>query len=755
MRTSVLACLGMALVAGPYFRGLYFPGEQLVATLAFVGLGTAYAFWLLGRGERPQFGHPLTYALWGLTLVYALALAVAADRRLALQEALKMFGLAVAYGLVQDAARSMRAVRGLAYAVAWAGMYVAVLGVAAVAGQFKYPDAIVGDRIASVFQYPNTLAAYLGACVVLALSLWQGATTRAGRWLAAAPAYLCLFVLVFTYSRGGWLVFALVAAIVPLVQPAGLRLSAFLRLSLLLAVLAPAALLFARAGGDPTRTWAAFLAGVPLVLAADELVLLLLRLPRALRVAVAAVPPGLVVTTLAALLLRPQLLPAALVTRVEAIRLDEYSAWSRIQWSRDALRMIADRPVLGAGGGAWQALYQGYQSWSYYSTQAHNHFFQLWLETGTVGFLIWLGLWAAFLATCIRVHRQTGAPGERALVGGVALAAITIGLHSLIDFNLAMLSVSLTLWTLFGMARAMERVQVGDFTPASQPRRRRRESPALVPRIAVLAVGLLVAAGIGSLWLGYWYGQKGARAMNEGRREEAARHFEQALRFDPFTASFYFDRATLLQRLQPGDPAAMERAGRLMERGLRLSPYDANLHAMYGGFLLQRGEFEHGMAEIERAAELHPFAAARWENVAVGHTLVGRVLLSQGQREAARLHLQRAVAAADRLAAIAARVPPQVPDFQRTPAATPLLDLAVGQAQAMLGDLEPAGVRLTRAAQAPEPGVRAEALLWLAALADHRGDAAAAGRLRREAAAIDQSYADDYEPVRVLVAAAR
>jgi O-antigen ligase len=51
---------------------------------------------------------------------------------------------------------------------------------------------------------------------------------------------------------------------------------------------------------------------------------------------------------------------------------------------RCAVEIVKDHPIIGAGAGGWEALYRQYQNYSYWTTETHSHFLQVWVETGTL-----------------------------------------------------------------------------------------------------------------------------------------------------------------------------------------------------------------------------------------------------------------------------------------------------------------------------------------------------------------------------------
>ena len=452
----------------------------------------------------------------------------------------------------------------------------------------------------------------------------------------AAAAYVILFCFVFTYSRGAWLLFPAVAALLALALPRGHRLGAVLLMAALAAAFAPwagpfAAAVKAKAAG---AAWRAFLLGVPLAVAASAAVTGVMALPRRAK-AVALGAAGLAVAALA-VLARDRVLSSDLAERVKTISLGTLSARERIEWIATALRVIRDHPIIGAGGGAWDALYHEYQRYGYYSTQVHGHYAQVAAETGIVGALALLAMWAFLLARAWRLWRGGRAGGEdgsarpaadRCLLAGALAAALALGLHSAIDFNLSLAAVSVALWALAGLLEAAGR------RAGARPQGEYR----ILPRAAAYGLTAFAAAGVTSLLLGYTHGQRAVRALNAGRADEARAQYERAAAYDPFTASFRVDLGQIYEAAarQSRDAALLARARQSLERGLELEPHNANFHALYGAFLLRSGELERGVAELERSVALHPYEIRRYETLTDALVTVGVQLAATGRRDEA------------------------------------------------------------------------------------------------------------------------
>ncbi len=695
--------------------------EQMVALLLVLGLFCARWADKFRRGDGRFLKGPLDWAVAGLVLAYLAATAVAADVRGAVQEDMKVLLYFLFYWLIRDltapaggrAEAAGRARLAAVAAVAVTGFWLSVLGVGAAAGTFQYNGAFDGWRIYSALQYPNTLAAYLTAALLCLLALWvrtvaaawNQAARAAAAWNEAAGAARAgavtaalgagsaavLLVFVFTYSRGAWLILPPVALLFVLLVGGGVRLAAALGLAVAVAGTLPAAPLLAAgiAAKNAGTVWLALLVALAVGGALGAGAPLLGRLsPRVRAAALSAV--GVALAAGAATVIAARGLPATILERVRSISPREYDAWSRLVWNLDALKIVRDHPLLGAGGRGWDALYHQYQSYGYWTTEVHNGFMQTWVEAGTVGFLILLAAWGAFAAALGRVVlprlRRSAAPGagpktmdavgagaETLAAVGAGAGALALGLHSLIDFNLSLSAVSLTLWALMAVvASAAER----DAPQAPRP------SPWL-PAV-VYGGAALAAVGVLTLLAGFQAGQAGAQALNERDPVRARQFFERALRSDPLTASFHVDLAQSLLAAGAG-PAEVELAEAELRRAVRLERGNPNYRAMLGRLLLELGRAEEGLTQLRRAVELHPFEARWYVALAQAELAVARAHLQAGDRGRAEPLLRDVLEVAERLRRQSELVPLPARGVFPTPASTPEMDAAVAEARRLLG----------------------------------------------------------------------
>ena len=102
----------------------------------------------------------------------------------------------------------------------------------------------------------------------------------------------------------------------------------------------------------------------------------------------------------------PQVMPENIASELtELVDPQNNSFTSRADFYRWGLAIVKDHPVVGAGADGWNALYHQYQDYLTYTTEVHNHFLQVWVETGTIGFITFISIWLLLLITVYRVYK--------------------------------------------------------------------------------------------------------------------------------------------------------------------------------------------------------------------------------------------------------------------------------------------------------------------------------------------------------------
>ncbi len=637
--------------AGALVRGLGLKPEQL-ATAAFFSV---LFLWMVtaNRGQAPL--RPVTLLDWAslaLPAAYLLSTIGAASLREAVQVDIRVLTGLFVYWIIRltltatPGLAGKRAGLAVTY-IAGAGVVLSLLGLGAAAGLIHLKDAFYSDRISSTMQYPNALAAYLIVsllAVVTSLTRLLYDTSSPRRWLKVS-GWAALFIVIavtflLTKSRGALLVL-----------PVALALYLFL--------------VWIKVGR--TKAFAALAFSVVLG-AASWGTLLLSDSIFSLQGSSEAESSNSQLT-------------GGVVDRASSMSTQDYNAWSRIQWSRDALHMGMEHPIKGGGGGAWETTYLKHQSYGYWSTQVHNHFAQVFVETGIIGILAQLAVivgvaWAALS------FRKEDAHGQALLVAMTAAGVAALYMHSAIDFTLSLQAVYLLLWALLGLLGGLSAAARG----VVERKKKARHTDFIITGTMVAGAVVLVLSL--SLFAGDVYGRKAVAAREMDDIEAAEANLKRATGFDPLTASYRADLAVTrlaLAEVSGGRPD-LTAAEALVRKAIDLDPYFPGYHSLLGSILISKGDYGAGLKEMERALELNPFLANRYEDLARANFHVAtRKLQSGSSRSEVKGHLEAINGIAQSMAAQSRRVPDPVPPDFRLPERTPGMSLLLGQAEALLG----------------------------------------------------------------------
>ncbi|MDL1162460.1 O-antigen ligase family protein [Yersinia pestis] len=150
------------------------------------------------------------------------------------------------------------------------------------------------------------------------------------------------------------------------------------------------------------------------------------------------------------------ILPQTISVRLENINFNQHSVLERFTFYKDAMKVLSDYPIIGAGGGAWASLYEQYQNNPYTSRQAHNFFLQYLVEVGVFGFLIFMAFILYIFYKYIRGYVKSNKE-ERGSHFLYLIIVLSILIHSILDFNMSYVFMGvLVFFGLGGMAAAME-----------------------------------------------------------------------------------------------------------------------------------------------------------------------------------------------------------------------------------------------------------------------------------------------------------
>lgn len=774
------------LLYPPYFRGMFFDKEFLPTHIYSGILFLLYIIYKIKvLKEYRVFSSPMDYAAVALVVAYFLSIFVAVNIRSAIGELLKYINYFIAFYLVSDFVRSEEDRKAILWTMVISAFGVAFIGIGAAAGTFTYNGAIVGNRISSTLQYPNTLAAYLTAAFMLSTSLWATAHNRVQKAVLAFINYTLFLCFLFTLSRGAWLLFPVFYLILVVGMPGQYRLKVlgYSFQSFIIAVMASPGFGMAISANEKSKVWLWYIVGAilsialfyivekisqrfafhikPKVVLSVFIIVILLggigaytaltteaaltishgedeeeslktswypiqdvkpETEYTLKVSLSAKPgkeegqwgagvlinsydeagnsvrivneyideeiteeireitfttrpdtvrlnigfanryPNTQATFYTAELyetndtssaqritLAYKYIPEAISRRLSSISVEDSSLSGRFTFYGDALKIIKDYPILGTGGGGWKAIYKAYQSYEYYTTEVHNFFLQLWVETGTVGILALVALCITAFISVYRTMISDVDITAKVLTWGTLSGVITLLGHSGMDFNLSLGAVALYLWQLLGIVKSSAiTIQVEQY-----------KTKAVWP---VLTLGGTICAFVifsFILYQGYTYGQQAVRSVEEQDLIKAREYFEKAAKYDPYTASYKADLAQLDYFIarQTEDDDLLQKSEDMRVKATNLDPYNPKLKTQLAAYYLEHGKLDEGISLLEQTTEINPFNIENWRNLADAYYKTAVVYIRQDYKDKALELLNRSQELFDKISECNNKVP--------------------------------------------------------------------------------------------------
>ncbi|HYF75357.1 MAG TPA: O-antigen ligase family protein [Candidatus Nitrosocosmicus sp.] len=283
--------------------------------------------------------------------------------------------------------------------------------------------------------------------------------------------------------------------------------------------------------------------------------------------------------------------PAAIEKRLTNISLGTETVSLRMYFAQDALKIIKDHPIVGAGGGAWKNLYRQYQSQPYSTTEVHNFYMQYGTEVGIIGLAILAGLLVLLVVSMIKSIKA----GSEAL--HVYLAAMLLLLHSSIDFNLSLPAVASILWMLVGMIDSEKHTSGLE------------KLPQRYVGIPVVILSIVVLLSSASIYYGMKLGTQGAEtAKNTKDFNKAIEIYERAASLDRFNAAYSLDLAQLMTNriIATKDPEYQKEFMKRISLVKKYEPYNHQYTRTICNMLLALGKFEEASMAAEEKLQDEP-----------------------------------------------------------------------------------------------------------------------------------------------------
>lgn len=638
----IVFCLILPLLLfPPFFRGLFFDYEADIAHIYTAVVLMAYVF--IRKDHIRLSRNVMEYAWVGLTAAYVMANFFALNQRTALEGALRIFNFFVIYWILAYTVNSLRDFK-IALSVMFAsGVGVALAGLGTAFGTFSFNGAFLENMIFSTLQYHNATAIFLIACGLLGFYLTSAFDNIWLRVAAAGLNYLIIMAAFGCGSRGAMLVTPIVIILLLAGMAKEYRFKVFLNfITVLLPFVITAKQVLTFGVNSQGYYWGWLFFGTVISFVCQFVVEKFLTFSAAAQKKVIA-GVGIVVTLAAVagiIFLGEQIMPTSIADRLSNITLEQTSVQERFYIYKDAFKIIKDYPVFGVGGGGWNSAYTAYQPLLYFSTEVHSHPLQVWVESGTVGFVFYVLLWIGLLVTAVRILRKVESPEYRAVAWTSAVAAVSISLHSVIDFSLSLGAVAILMYGLLGLVRGVERVGLEEDRLRAKP-----AAGPLVRKIVGAALAVVLFFVSTSLYLAAVKEKDAVAAYNGGNYQEAINIFEECAKYDPLNFNYRQDLASIYANLafQQRNPMLATSSVENAEKAASLNKRAVQPLWMLAQTYLAVSSPDKAVATAEEAQRAAPWRQDGYTNLTRIYLAAGKIFVQMGQKENAKAALQKAL----------------------------------------------------------------------------------------------------------------
>ena len=251
--------------------------------------------------------------------------------------------------------------------------------------------------------------------------------------------------------------------------------------------------------------------------------------------------------------------------RAGVLRLSTTSLGARADYVSGAVGIVRDHAWRGTGPGTFGSIYPKYKTddSNEEPRMVHNDYLQMWSDSGLPAMIVYIALWAVAILHGFRLTRDRR--GDAAAVA-VCAALTAWAVHGLVDFDLYVPGAAVPAFLLLGILQGLKNAAAPEPVALRGPARWVAggccacviaglvwvESRNLLAEYAYERaelrrqgepVGALAEARRAVAWVpwnSHFQSAAGDLAVDLGRFSEAAMHYEAAIRWDRFRASYHW-----------------------------------------------------------------------------------------------------------------------------------------------------------------------------------------------------------------------
>ena len=231
------------------------------------------------------------------------------------------------------------------------------------------------------------------------------------------------------------------------------------------------------------------------------------------------------------------ILPPVLGNRLKNLNLSDPNILYRIEFDKDAFKLIANNWLTGLGGGGWQTRHQSIQDVFYNVTFTHDNYLQIFVEAGILGFLSYILFMILSMIKLLQKFIKTADKTHKAAISGILCSYAALAIHSSFDFDLSYISLALLVWIMFTIS-AVNTESLNDTIKTS-----------IIHNRFIKAIPIFVCAALISMnslyFAGAYNANQAIKYVKFTSYKSAMLFYEEAVRLDPNNSEYSSELAKI------------------------------------------------------------------------------------------------------------------------------------------------------------------------------------------------------------------
>ncbi|MTI65561.1 MAG: tetratricopeptide repeat protein [Firmicutes bacterium] len=621
----------------PFFRGLYFEEEFYIASLIISGFALIFTIKNIKDREKFRITSYLEYFVLAFVMIFIINFPFSVNKQMASFEIIKNLTYVITFLIISNKINSSKDISLINWILILSGTVVALIGLSSAMGPFIYNGAFVGGMINSTFQYHNTFGSYMLAMLFITMAELTEKTDFK-RHILNSLAYILFLGFVFSYSRGSWILLPVLGLLAFIfLKGEGLKKVIISFISIIVSFGVTFNFVHRSIIENSLKGWLWIILGSILTV----IITYLLEKIKYSKFKIKKKTFIIILITLGILIggliisgALSSFLPETVSERVQGISFKTFTAVERSVFYKDAFKIIKNNPIIGTGGGGWETLYSMYKTYDYSTTQAHNYVIQTWVEVGTIGLILLLGIYISFIWTSYKTLKNIRDDKLSNKTVGIVCGALTLVLHSIIDFDMALGGYAILFWLLIGVVNNLSKKYTEE-----------RIKKINISNIVLIVVICFVFIFSSMFKIGEINANKAVKNYKNKNYKEAMENFNTASKFAPFIPNYKFDLGNLQLSIgrQKRSKDLINNAIKNVENAIELNKTDFKALGNGISFYSKAGQIDKCIKLSEDLLKYHPLNESTYINVISIYYQFGEAYLKKGDKDKAKEYFEKVI----------------------------------------------------------------------------------------------------------------